>query len=95
VLAKIIRQCKRVGVIMEDLVNPREESMGDTEQIYRGLCKLPNLPDSRRRRRRINVLVIDWKVKGAALLYYTVRTLSWISGEDGLTFAGREMISFV
>jgi DNA polymerase lambda len=70
-LEKLIRDCKLAGIITEDLVLPgSREDETELERVYRGLCRLPNVPGSRRR--RIDFLTIEWKAKGAALLYYTV-----------------------
>lgn len=73
VLEQLLRACKAAGVITEDLVLPEstDEEATELERVYRGLCRLPDVPGSHRR--RIDFLTIDWHAKGAALLYYTVR----------------------
>lgn len=58
------------GIITEDLAIP--ENFTDLECVYRGLCRLPQQGS---RRRRIDFLTVPWESRGAALLYYTVRSL--------------------
>jgi hypothetical protein len=73
VLERLLRECKAAGIITDDLVTPHashEAEATELERTYRGLCRLPDTPNSRRR--RIDILTIDWYAKGAALLYYTV-----------------------
>ncbi|KAF8651065.1 hypothetical protein AX16_004928 [Volvariella volvacea WC 439] len=55
------------GILMDDLALP--EDPNDLEVIYRGLCRLPHVAGSRRR--RIDFLTVPWQSRGAALLYYT------------------------
>ncbi|KAL4244509.1 DNA polymerase type-X family protein [Abortiporus biennis] len=53
------------GILTEDLNLP--ENWDDEELIYRGLCRR----DENSRRRRIDFLLVPYKARGAALLYYT------------------------
>ncbi|KAF7297381.1 DNA polymerase lambda [Mycena indigotica] len=67
ILHHLLKALHKKGIITEDLALP--ENPFDEEAIYRGLCRLPDRPDSKRR--RIDFLTIPWKCRGAALLYYT------------------------
>jgi len=59
------------GVLVEDLALPEDEN--ELECVYRGLCRLPK---ERATCRRIDILCVPWKSRGAALLYYTVSFFS-------------------
>ncbi|KAL4263453.1 DNA polymerase beta [Pleurotus pulmonarius] len=65
VLPTLLSKLHEIGIITEDLAIPEGD---DEENVYRGLCKLPE-PGSRRR--RIDFLTVPWTSRGAALLYYT------------------------
>jgi hypothetical protein len=93
ILWKIISACKRAGIVTEDLVDPSKDE-NDEEQVYRGLCRLPDVPGSRRR--RIDFLVVNWKAKGAALLYYTVSASSTALGKRAkVLYQGDDIVSSV
>ncbi|KAJ7092439.1 DNA polymerase lambda [Mycena belliarum] len=66
ILHHLLKELRKRKIITEDLALP--ENPFDDESIYRGLCRLPQ-PGSRRR--RIDFLVVPYKSRGAALLYYT------------------------
>ncbi len=66
VLPTLLSKLHEIGIITEDLAIPEGD---DEENVYRGLCRLPE-PGSRRR--RIDFLTVPWTSRGAALLYYTV-----------------------
>jgi hypothetical protein len=70
-LPRLHASLKDAGILTEDLAIP--DNPYDLEATYRGLCRLPNEPTSKRR--RIDILSVPWKSRGAALLYYTVRRL--------------------
>ena len=69
-------------IITEDLALPDDTQ--SLEAIYRGLCKLPDrvgddgtvVPS---KRRRLDFLSVPWRHRGAALLYYTVKCLSFVN----------------
>ncbi|KAG9217804.1 hypothetical protein CCMSSC00406_0005174 [Pleurotus cornucopiae] len=65
VLPTLLLKLHEIGIITEDLAIPEGD---DEENVYRGLCRLPE-PGSRRR--RIDFLTVPWTSRGAALLYYT------------------------
>ncbi|KAJ8690503.1 hypothetical protein PTI98_011928 [Pleurotus ostreatus] len=65
VLPTLLSKLHEIGIITEDLAIPEGD---DEENVYRGLCRLPE-PGSRRR--RIDFLTVPWTSRGAALLYYT------------------------
>ncbi|KAF9054054.1 hypothetical protein BJ165DRAFT_1435871 [Panaeolus papilionaceus] len=67
VLPKLLRDLHAAGILTEDLALPDDPH--DLECIYRGLCRLPHVPGSKRR--RIDFLSVPWKRRGGALLYYT------------------------
>ena len=67
-MSRLLRELHNVGILTEDLALP--EDPDDLEATYRGLCHLPHIAGSRRR--RIDFLSIPWTSRGAALLYYTV-----------------------
>ncbi|KAH9476829.1 DNA polymerase lambda [Psilocybe cubensis] len=67
VLSRLIQELHKHGIITEDLALP--DNPYDLEATYRGLCRLPGLKDAKRR--RIDILTVPWKSRGAALLYYT------------------------
>lgn len=69
ILGRLLPALHKEGIITDDLAIP--ENLADLECIYRGLCRLPH-PGSRRR--RIDFLTVPWENRGAALLYYTVRS---------------------
>jgi hypothetical protein len=74
VLPQLLNRLHEVGIITEDLALPdQRKEEDDLEAIYRGLCRLPGVADSKRR--RIDFLCIPWHQKGAALIYYTVSSL--------------------
>ena len=58
-------------ILTEDLALP--EDPDDLEATYRGLCHLPDVKGTKRR--RIDFLSVPWTARGAALLYYTVSDL--------------------
>ncbi|KAF8181108.1 DNA polymerase lambda [Pholiota molesta] len=67
VMSRILQKLHAAHILTEDLALP--EDPYDLECTYRGLCRLPDVPGSRRR--RIDILSIPWTSRGAALLYYT------------------------
>lgn len=69
VLSQLLTNLHQAGILTEDLALP--EDPDDLEAIYRGLCRVPNIEGSKRR--RIDFLTVPWTSRGAALLYYTVR----------------------
>ena len=68
-MPRLLEELHTAGIITEDLALPEDPT--DLEAIYRGLCRLPHVEGSRRR--RIDFLSVPWTSRGAALLYYTVR----------------------
>lgn len=74
VLLRLLQELKLAGILTEDLCVPGPKDRDDLEAVYRGLCRLPSVPNSCRR--RIDFLTVPWESKGAALLYYTVRPAS-------------------
>jgi DNA polymerase lambda len=70
-MSRILQKLHAAHILTEDLALP--EDPYDLECTYRGLCRLPDVPRSRRR--RIDILSIPWTSRGAALLYYTVSSL--------------------
>ena len=69
VLPRLLEALHSAGILTEDLAIT--EDLYDLEATYRGLCRLPDVPNSKRR--RIDFLAVPWEARGAALLYYTVR----------------------
>ena len=67
-MPRLLRELHTAGILTEDLALP--EDPDDIEASYRGLCHLPHIEGSRRR--RIDILSVPWKSRGAALLYFTV-----------------------
>ncbi|KAF8154295.1 hypothetical protein B0H34DRAFT_721306 [Crassisporium funariophilum] len=67
VIARLMRDLHAAGILTEDLALPDDPN--SLEATYRGLCRLPDVAGSRRR--RIDFLSVPWICKGAALLYYT------------------------
>ncbi|EIW56377.1 uncharacterized protein TRAVEDRAFT_59518 [Trametes versicolor FP-101664 SS1] len=65
VLRRLLKELHRQGVVTDDLCLP--DDFDDLELVYRGLCRR----DSHSLRRRIDILTVPWKSRGAALLYYT------------------------
>ena len=72
ILQRLLHELRKAGILTEDLALP-EGSDEDLEGTYRGLCRLPGSPDSRRR--RIDFLAVPYSSRGAALIYYTVRSM--------------------
>lgn len=68
VMPRLLRELHAAGILTEDLAVP--EDPDDIEASYRGLCRLPHIEGSKRR--RIDILSVPWKSRGAALLYFTV-----------------------
>ena len=68
VMPRLLRELHAAGILTEDLAVP--ENPDDIEASYRGLCRLPHIEGSKRR--RIDILSVPWKSRGAALLYFTV-----------------------
>ena len=68
VMPRLLRDLHNAGILTEDLALP--EDPDDLEASYRGLCHLPHIEGSRRR--RIDILSVPWIARGAALLYFTV-----------------------
>ncbi|KAH6912109.1 hypothetical protein BKA70DRAFT_825893 [Coprinopsis sp. MPI-PUGE-AT-0042] len=68
ILQRLLHELHAAGIVTEDLALP-EESEDALEGCYRGLCRLPHVPDSRRR--RIDFLTVPYHSRGAALIYYT------------------------
>jgi hypothetical protein len=68
VMPRLLRELHTAGILTEDLALP--EDPDDLEATYRGLCHLPHIEGSRRR--RIDILSVPWSSRGAALLYFTV-----------------------
>ncbi|KIM37902.1 hypothetical protein M413DRAFT_252511 [Hebeloma cylindrosporum] len=67
VLPCLLQKLHAADIITEDLALP--EDPDDLEAIYRGLCHVPDVKGSKRR--RIDFLSVPWTARGAALLYYT------------------------
>ncbi|KAF9472631.1 hypothetical protein BDN70DRAFT_915818 [Pholiota conissans] len=67
VMSRLLHKLHSAHILTEDLALP--EDPYDLECTYRGLCRLPDVKQSRRR--RIDILCVPWKSRGAALLYYT------------------------
>ncbi|TFK29191.1 hypothetical protein FA15DRAFT_664515 [Coprinopsis marcescibilis] len=67
ILPRLLRELHAVGILTEDLALPEDPT--DLEAIYRGLCRLPDVPNSKRR--RIDFLTVPFTSRGAALIYYT------------------------
>lgn len=63
-----MKQLHDAGILAEDLAIP--DDLHDLEVTYRGLCRLPHVDTSRRR--RIDILCVPWVCRGSARLYYTV-----------------------
>ena len=70
-MGRLLKELHRAGVLTEDLSMP--DNVRDLECCYRGLCRLPE-PGSKRR--RIDILMVPWTSRGAALIYYTVSDLA-------------------
>lgn len=70
-LIRLLQELKQAGILTEDLCMPDPKDETQLEAVYRGLCRLPNVEGSRRR--RIDIFTVSWDCKGAALLHYTVR----------------------
>jgi hypothetical protein len=68
VMPRLLRELHTVGILTEDLALP--EDPNELDATYRGLCHLPHIEGSRRR--RIDILSVSWSSRGAALLYFTV-----------------------
>lgn len=66
VLSRLLDRLQAAKILTEDLALPANPA--ELELTYRGLCKLP---DPGAKRRRIDILCVPWKSRGAALLYYT------------------------
>jgi len=64
----LLKSLHEAHILTEDLALP--DDVGTEEAVYRGLCRLPGVTGARRR--RIDILTVPWKSRGAALLYYTV-----------------------
>lgn len=67
VLQRLLKALRDAGIVTEDLALP--DDWDDLENVYRGLCRLPDVHGARRR--RIDILTVPWQSRGAALLYYT------------------------
>ncbi|KAJ3997744.1 DNA polymerase lambda [Lentinula boryana] len=67
VLHELLQKLHIAGILTEDLALP--DYSKPLEAVYHGLCRLPNVPGTRRR--RIDFLTVPWSSKGGALLYYT------------------------
>ncbi|KAJ3717229.1 DNA polymerase lambda [Lentinula guzmanii] len=67
VLHELLQKLHIAGILTEDLALP--DYSKPLEAVYHGLCHLPNVPGTRRR--RIDFLTVPWSSKGGALLYYT------------------------
>ncbi|KAJ3526260.1 hypothetical protein NMY22_g10238 [Coprinellus aureogranulatus] len=67
VLPRLLKSLHQAGILTEDLALPDDPY--DVETTYRGLCRVPDDPNSKRR--RIDILSVPWVSRGAALLYYT------------------------
>ncbi|KIY71874.1 Nucleotidyltransferase [Cylindrobasidium torrendii FP15055 ss-10] len=67
ILQELLERLVQAGIVTEHLALPGD--FEDLENCYRGLCRLPNVAGSKRR--RIDFLTVPWKNKGGALLYYT------------------------
>ncbi|KAF8808330.1 hypothetical protein BYT27DRAFT_7137453 [Phlegmacium glaucopus] len=67
VMPRLLQELRAAGILKEDLALPDDPD--DLEATYRGLCHLPHIEGSRRR--RIDFLSVPWTSRGAALLYYT------------------------
>ncbi|KZT19878.1 hypothetical protein NEOLEDRAFT_1141515 [Neolentinus lepideus HHB14362 ss-1] len=65
ILRQLLRRLHQEGILTEDLSVPDDPD--DLEAVYRGLCRR----DQNSRHRRIDFLVVPWKSRGVALLYYT------------------------
>jgi hypothetical protein len=82
VMPRLLRELHNAGILTEDLALP--EDPDDIEASYRGLCRLPHIEGSKRR--RIDILSVAWKARGAALLYFTVCFLVDVSAEYSFYF---------
>jgi DNA polymerase lambda len=71
ILLPLLKALHVAGILTEDLTLPDDAHA--QEAVYRGLCRLPNVNGSKRR--RIDILTVPWTSRGAALLYYTVSKL--------------------
>lgn len=71
VMPRLLRELHAADILTEDLALP--EDPDDISASYRGLCHLPHIEGSRRR--RIDILSVPWESRGAALLYFTVCVL--------------------
>ncbi|KAJ3749331.1 Nucleotidyltransferase, partial [Lentinula detonsa] len=67
VLHELLQKLHIAGILTEDL--PLPDYSKPLEAVYHGLCRLPNVPGTRRR--CIDCLTVPWSSKGGALLYYT------------------------
>ncbi|THH03700.1 hypothetical protein EW145_g6078 [Phellinidium pouzarii] len=65
VLRRLLKEMHLHGILTEDLAMP--DDLDDLEATYRGLCRR----DQSSRRRRIDILVVMYESRGAALMYYT------------------------
>lgn len=78
-------------ILTEDLALPDDPD--DLEATFRGLCHLPDVKGSKRR--RIDFLTVPWTARGAALLYYTVSDLLLRPRIIIEVFSGRRHCGFV
>jgi hypothetical protein len=82
--------------VTEDLTVPSAHELDGLEAVYRGLCRLPHIEDSKRR--RIDFLTVPWECRGAALLYYTVRfhlpVRLWSASSASTRFRGTTLCVF-
>ncbi|THH19156.1 hypothetical protein EW146_g1962 [Bondarzewia mesenterica] len=68
ILPALLLELHAAGVLTEDLTVPDESD--EVEAVYRGLCVRPG-ESTEKLRRRIDILVMPWENRGAALIYYT------------------------
>ncbi|KAI5121470.1 hypothetical protein M0805_003927 [Coniferiporia weirii] len=90
VLRRLLKELHLRGILTEDLAVPND--LDNLEGSYRGLCRL----NEASRRRRIDILVVRYESRGAALIYYTFnRAIRYKAGKMGYSLNQRGLYSNV
>jgi len=94
VLKILLQELHLRNILTEDLAIP--DDFDDLELTYRGLCRL----DGSKPRRRIDILCVPYKSRGAALMYYTGddifnRAIRYKAGAMGYSLNQRGLYSNV
>ncbi|KAH8114995.1 Nucleotidyltransferase [Phellopilus nigrolimitatus] len=89
VLRRLLKELHLHGILTEDLAVPDFNSL---EGTYRGLCRR----DEASIRRRIDILVVEYENRGAALMYYTFnRAIRYKAGKMGYSLSQRGLFKNV